>query len=228
MSTDLAILVPSRGRPASVARLIEACAKTCRTSYVLHFGFDDDDPQVAGAAKWASPICQVSVGPRKGLAAWTNHLAQYWLGAKPPPSYLASIGDDHLPETPGWDERLITELEHIGGGFAYPNDLRRVDIPEAVLLSTGIVEALGWMCQPDLHHWNVDVVWGELGRAAGRLVFCRDVIVRHLNPGVRRDVPIDDTYRDAANDYDADLVAYQKWRLYQMHKDIETVKRALA
>ena len=41
--TDLAVLVPSRGRPANVARLIEACAKTCRADTILHFGFDDDD-----------------------------------------------------------------------------------------------------------------------------------------------------------------------------------------
>ena len=50
--TDLALLVPSRGRPKNVARLIEACEKTCRASTVIHFGFDNDDDREAnvGAA----------------------------------------------------------------------------------------------------------------------------------------------------------------------------------
>jgi hypothetical protein len=207
-----------------VERLIEACEKTCRTDYVLHFGFDDDDPIVKDAAAWASPRNQVSVGPRKGLGAWTNHLAAYWLGAKPRPLALASLGDDHVPETDGWDEILMSGLPE-RGGFTYPNDLRRTDIPEAVVISTPIVAALGWMCLPALRHWHLDVVWADLGWATDSIRFCPEVIVRHAHPLVDKTVPHDATYGDAAADWDADLAAYQKWRLYGMRQDIATVAK---
>ena len=220
--TDLAILVPSRGRPANVARLVEACTKTCRTDYRLTFGFDEDDPELIENIDAASGYAGHIERPRMGLAAWTNYLAA---SASATP-YLASVGDDHLPVTDGWDEFLIAAVQKMGGGFAYPDDERRVDIPEAVVVDTRIVRALGWMALPDLRHWYVDNVWADLGRGAGRLAFCRDVIIRHLRPDTAPGVPADATYTDAAADWDPDLRAYQKWRLYQMGKDVETVRSA--
>ena len=224
--TDLAVLVPSRGRPGNVARLVEACAKTCRTDVLLMFGFDDDDPEL-GAYKAAMDQRSVPViEPRMGLVAWTNYLCGAVIDGSVDVPYLASLGDDHLPITDGWDELLIAAVQKMGGGFAYPDDERRVDIPEAVVVDTRIIRALGWMALPDLRHWYVDNVWADLGRGAGRLAFCRDVIVRHLRPDTAPGVPADATYTDAAKDWDPDLRAYQKWRLYQMPRDVETVRAA--
>ena len=223
--TDLVILVPSRGRPASVARLAEACAKTCRTGYLLHFGLDEDDPAAEDAVRAAREYEPLfNIGPRVGLTSWTNLLA----ADHPDVPYLASLGDDHLPVTTGWDEQLITAVEHMGGGIAYPNDERRVDIPEAAVISTPIVKALGWMACPTMNHWYIDNVWNDLGRGAGCLAFCRDVLVKHLHPNVAPGTPVDATYTDAAGDWDADLRAYQKWRLYQMRADIATVRTCLS
>src|SRR5215469_15227372 len=98
--TDLAILVPSRGRPANVARLIEACEKTCRTGWVLSFGFDEDDPHLdANLATYEDRVdCTALVLPRKNLTEWTNELASFWRDTP----YLASLGDDMVPLTDGW------------------------------------------------------------------------------------------------------------------------------
>ncbi len=214
---DLWVIVPSRGRPRSVERLVKACALTCRADTRLHFAFDDDDETAEDAAKVAAGH-QVTTGPRDNLAGWTNKLA----ALHPDAPALASIGDDHLPITDGWDEKLLEALPP-GGGFTYPNDERRVDIPEAVVVSGAIVRALGWMCLPALRHWHVDQVWADLGRGADCLVFCRAVLVRHLHPNVCRETPADPTYHDAAEDWDADMRAYARWRLYDMRQDIATV-----
>src|SRR5215475_2728020 len=112
---DLAILVPSRGRPESVARLTEVCAKTCETDYQLVWAFDDDDPDIQ-ASKRAARHGYVYTGPRKGLAEWTNVL---WREHRHDFRYFASIGDDHIPKTDGWDKQLTTALELQSGGFAY-------------------------------------------------------------------------------------------------------------
>jgi len=226
MTADLAVLVPSRGRPASVGRLVRACALTCEADTGLHFGFDEDDPQLQenlqAAAGWP-----VTVLPRMGLAAWTNRLAAGHTQTLPElkPRALASIGDDMLPVTAGWD-RLLLDALPAGGGFCYPNDKRRDDIPEAVVISTPIVEALGWMALPQCAHWFIDNVWADLGRAAGCLVYCPDVTVEHLHPNVRPDVARPDaTYHEAAGSYDADLAAYQRWRLRRMRADAAAVRR---
>ena len=222
---DLAVLVPSRGRPGNVERLVEACAATCRADTIVHFGFDDDDPAYCENLK-AADGCLTSVEPRMGLAAWTNHLA----ALHPSVPYLASIGDDMVPETDGWDVRLIDACRDMGGGFAYPDDRRRDDIPEAVVADARIVAALGWFALPVLEHWFIDSVWRDLGAGAGhRLRYCPSVVVRHENPAVNPAVPVDATYTDAAKGFAADMAAYQKWRLARngMRADIDKVRECL-
>ena len=215
---DLAVLVPSRGRPSNVARLVEACARTCRLDTVVAFGFDEDDDCYRDNLK-AADGCYSSVRRRMGLGKWTNTLSALHEDA----TWQASIGDDMVPVTDGWDERLC---EAAGpAGMAYPNDLRRTDIPEAIVMSTGLVLALGWFCEPSLSHWFVDAVWRDIGHAAGCLRFLPDVVVEHRHPNVPGSgARPDATYSDAASGFAADLAAYQKWRMKRMRADIETVK----
>ena len=131
-----------------------------------------------------------------------------------------------LPLTDGWDEQLITAAGP--AGMAYPNDMRRDDITECVVISTVLVRALGWICEPSLSHWYVDNVWRDLGRGAACLSYLPGVLVKHLHPNVRGGDKPDATYDDAAARYAADMLAYQQWRMRRMREDIETVKRARA
>ena len=219
--TDLAVLVPSRGRPQNVARLLEACRETCRANTLLHFGFDEDDPQLLANVSAADGCALVTVAPRMGLAGWTNRLAFADLADAP---HLASLGDDMVPVTDGWDARLLDAAGP--AGMAYPNDKRRADIPELIVMSSVIVRALGWMCEPSLEHWFVDNVWRDLGAAAGCLAYLDDVVVEHRHPNVPRGDPPDQTYWDASPKMAADMAAYQRWRLTRMRTDIETVRHA--
>lgn len=218
--TDLLVLVPSRGRPRNVARLVEACAKTCRAATRLHFGFDIDDECVTAnldAADW--PSADATTGPRDNLTGWTNKLAMRHLTIPA----LASLGDDMVPETIGWDERLLESLP-AEGGFAYPNDLRRDDIPEAVVISTPIVVELGWFCLPQLTHWYNDNVWRDLGAGAGCLAYCPDVIVRHRHPNTPGGDQPDATYTEAAAQFDRDGNAYRQWCLRHRPGHVDAVR----
>jgi hypothetical protein len=218
---DLAVLVPSRGRPANVARLIEACAKTCRADTILHFGFDDDDDTL-GANLTAADGHLATVRPRMGLAHWTNCLSA--MNEHIP--WQASIGDDMVPLTDGWDERLCAAAGP--AGMAYPNDRRRDDIPEGIVIATPVVLALGWFCEPTLSHWFVDAVWRDLGTMAGSLRYLPDVIVEHRHPNVPGSgASPDATYSEAASGFAKDMAAYQKWRMKRMRADIETVRECL-
>ena len=185
---------------------------------VVAFGFDVDDDDLSANLK-AADGCFASVRHRMGLAKWTNTLSALHEDT----AWQASIGDDMVPVTDGWDERLC---EAAGpAGMAYPNDRRRTDIPEAIVMATGLVRGLGWFCEPSLSHWFVDAVWRDLGHAAGCLRFLPDVVVEHRHPNVPGSGARNDrTYSDAARGFGTDMAAYQKWRMKRMRADIETVK----
>jgi len=201
-----------------VARLIESCAKTCRADTILAFGFDEDDDQLTANLAAADGML-ATVRPRMGLAHWTNYLSAKHEDTR----WQASIGDDMVPVTDGWDERLCEAAG--SSGMAYPNDRRRADLPEAIVMSTALIRALGWFCEPTLSHWFVDAVWRDLGHAAGCLRYLPDVVVEHRHPNVPGSgASPDATYSDAASGFAADMAAYQKWRMKRMRADIETVR----
>lgn len=213
LTGDLLIIVPSRGRPGNIARLLDSVHETARMRTRLHICVDDDDEQLPGyeyaMGKAAGEHDRLEQGPRKGLCSWTNQVAVRRAAEYP---YLASLGDDHVPMTPGWDKALIRGIERMGGtGFTYPWDGRREDIPEAVVMSSDIVQALGWMCMPDLDHWYCDVAWADLGRGAGCLRFLRAIAVDHFHPRTGK-ASVDDTYSEASPKLDADRDAYYAWR----------------
>ncbi|HXZ77773.1 MAG TPA: hypothetical protein VEH31_43830 [Streptosporangiaceae bacterium] len=213
-------LVPSRGRPGNIERLISRCAETCRTDYQLCFGFDDDDPCLEANIK-AAGGWPYEVRPRMGLAAWTNHLAMADLSVP----YLASVGDDMTPETDGWDESLVAAIDRMGGGFAYPAGTRYPDHPECWAQSSAIARALGWMALPGAEHWYIDNTISDLGQP-DRLAFLPDVTVRHRHANAPGGDPPDQTYWDAAGHFGHDMAAWQRWRLTRMAADRETVRRA--
>lgn len=221
---DLLVVVPSRGRPERLREMLAACADTTAALTDIVVGLDDDDAaayeQVMGdehgiGVEWVT-------GPRDTLTGWTNALALPRAGAY---RAVASFGDDHLPRTPGWDRKLLAALAFMGGtGIAYPDDLRRTDVPEAAVISSDIVAALGWVCEPSLGHFYCDNVWADLGRGAGCLKFCPYVVVEHMHYQGHPEVARDATYADAEARGEADLRAYETWRAERMAADIAAVR----
>lgn len=232
-SADLVLLVPSRERPGNVERLIRHCALTATAVTRIHFGFDDDDPKLQENLQAAQGhLC--SIGPRRNLTGWTNELAAAHLQDS---GALASIGDDMVPVTHGWDTALLEALPP-GGGAAYAHSNRRDDIPEHIVISTRLVAALGTQETPARFamsgsgHWYIDEAWRDVygPSGAGCLIFLPNVLIRHLHPNVPGGDPADRTYWDAAEEFEQDAAAYRRWRLRPggMAADIDTVRRARA
>ena len=212
---DLAIIVPTRGRPDRFAELVTAVHATATGDVTIWAGLDDDDPT---AADYLLPI-DLHVfgdwGPRRLLSPKTNLLAERALASADPPRYLASLGDDHRPRTPGWDRILIDAIEKMDGpGFAYGNDLfQGRNMCTAWVVSAEIVRVLGWMMLPTCQHIYVDAAILALGEAAGRIVYRPDVIIEHVHPLAGK-TSWDDSYRDSNSQarYAADERAYDLWR----------------
>jgi hypothetical protein len=221
---DLAIIVPTRGRPRNLARLLDAVHTTMRLDTHVWAGVDDDDPELAAYRRVfrarRGPGDRLLTGPRDGLTGWTNKIAAKTAVKYP---FLGSFGDDHVPQTPAFDRKLVTAIRDMGGtGFAYPFDGNRDDVPEAVVMSASIVRALGWMALPSSTHWFIDDTWADLGRGAGCLRYCRAVAVPHAHP-IATGQPADRLYRDNAKKIGPDRDAWSAWREAQMAGDVAKI-----
>jgi hypothetical protein len=223
---DLLIITPSRRRPASVRRLVGAVAETATAQTDVMFAFDDDDPDREDSIAAIDGRASFVAGPRRSMCAWTNQVATaHTAGYRA----LASLGDDHVPRTDGWDSVLLAALDGLGGtGIAYGNDLLAPDLPTAAVVTSDIVAALGWMCVPGLGSYCPDNAWFDLGDGAGCLAHRMDVVIEHMHwTGGKSDG--DQTYSDAGgfNLQHPDWLVYQDWRANQMAADVATVKGLL-
>ena len=195
---------------------------TAQAETILWFAIDDDDDQSRLMAKELGS--DYIHGSRMSPAAWTNYVAEIWHSQY---RALASLGDDHVPRTLGWDRILLDAIEAMGGtGIAYGDDqIMRDRLPTAPVISSNIVAALGWMCEPSLSHFCVDNVWKDLSQAAGCLAYVPEVIIEHLH-WINGGALLDATYKDGGiySPDCADARAYAQWRAERMADDVSTVR----
>ena len=173
-------IVPTRGRCDNAMRLFEAINATADFTELI-FAIDADDVAEYGDLMHATAgvnNVKIVIAARMGMNGTLNHWAN-WMA--PDYDYICFMGDDHLPITKGWDTKLA---EAIGdkAGIAYGNDLLQGEnLPTAVVMSTKIIRALGFMSPPALKHLFLDNFWLAIGKALGNATYLSDVIIEHLH-----------------------------------------------
>jgi hypothetical protein len=181
---ELITIIPTRGRPGTVAPLALTFETTCTADTQLVFAVDSSDPDLLAYAEEIAPtsaILWINQGERTMVAA-LNSAAKMAVN-DPDVAAVAFMGDDHRPRTRGWDRRYLDELHHLGAGIVYGDDLlQHVRIPTQVAISANIIRALGRMAPPTLTHLFVDNYWRDLGVGAGCLRYLPDVVVEHMHP----------------------------------------------
>lgn len=234
----LDVLVPSRGRPASIQRLWDAIQLTASRPECIRLlvRLDDDDPTADAYPLQSVDRVWYSRGPRIKLARSWGELAHTARIAGA--THLALWGDDNIPVTRGWDRTFVNRLAADGPGWVYgcdgvwdrqphPEYPDHLVLPTATVMSIELYEALGWVSPPGLTHLCVDVAWRDLGLETGALFFERAVTIRHMHRIVG--APDDQTYRDANDDpaqFRADNLGVQRWKLSTSYQD--DVRRILA
>ena len=94
--------------------------------------------------------------------------------------------DDYLPETPGWDVKMIEGLR--GYNFVSTNDCWKARGDKlgrmcgAWAFSGDLLRAVGYLVPPGLKKSYVDDVWETIGRATDTWATRMDIVVRHLHP----------------------------------------------
>jgi hypothetical protein len=220
---DLLIITPTR-RPGSARRLAEAAQATCTAVTDLILAVDDDDTGFDGYSP--PPGVIVARGPHGTPGQWTNRIAAAFTGQY---RAYASLGDDHLPRTPGWDTLLLDAIDAMGGtGIAYGNDLLQGELlPTAPVITADITTALGWMFLPACQRFFCDNVWLDLGRETGLIRYVPQVTVEHLHYAGGK-APFDAVYEAAAPSWAHDEAAYHQWRSTGLAGDADAIRKLRA
>lgn len=208
--TDLLMIVPSRGRPQSVALLAQAWADTDATAKLLLCVDNDDHTMSQYVDACEQHGIEILVGPRRRMGPTLNEVAVRYCDSW---TAIGFMGDDHRPRTTGWDVRMLAELDRLGHGIVYGDDLiHGANLPTAVVMSASIVQTLGYMCPPGLIHLMLDNFWRDLGNGAGCLSYLPDVVIEHMHPIAAKgewDAGYDEVNADSM--YDADGATYQRY-----------------
>lgn len=186
MSTELAVVVPSRNRPRAVQELAEAFAATCSSWTSLIFVVDEDDSEVdayrdaVGEAYPTYAGIQLLVQSQGG-----NMITGCNVGAaralEMTSGAIGFMGDDHRPRTRGWDRAYVDTLK-AKPGIVYGDDkLQGEYLPTQFAVSAKIVESLGFLAPPMLVHLYLDDYWIRMGRLCECITYLPDVVVEHMH-----------------------------------------------
>jgi hypothetical protein len=207
----LAIAVPSRGRPHNLKRLSDALKNTCTGNYQLMARLDNDDPALGEYLELDD--IQFLVGDRIFFTSSVNELAQ--IADEEEYTHIAILGDDVLPETVGWDEKMISALNDELGvvyGSDGLEDLHGPDLPTHVVVPIEMYQKLGWIGLPTSRHLFLDNAWRELGKLTN-FIYLKDVKLTHLHRW-NKSAPNDETYEEANDKVkrEHDRLAFETWR----------------
>jgi hypothetical protein len=216
--SELCVFIPTRKRRELAEKCIASFRETALGEVDLVLVIDDDDVSYAGIG------ADVMTVERDSLVTAINDAA-----LKLAPRYRALMlaADDQVFVTPGWDLLMMGTLDALGGtGIVYPDDKRRYDVPEHVLMSSDVITVLGWFAEPGFRHFYIDNVWAELGKRSGLMRFCPRAVIRHEHYSVTPGAVRDETYSRAEQaDGDPDFAEFTRWRAQRMSGQVSLLRR---
>lgn len=184
----LSLCCPTRGRPASVDRFVQAARATARWPDRLEFIFavDDDDAESgqADVLRQPGPNVKVVRVPRQTLSHYWTICARVARG----PLYMQA-GDDLVPRTDGWDAGFWTAYgalppDRIGLLFAddgSPTGSGRTFATHGVITQEWL-DVLGYFTPPYFSSDFGDTWLNELADSIGRKRRVHSSIIEHLHP----------------------------------------------
>lgn len=233
--TGLVMIVPTRSRPASVWRLVQAWCDTGAfdDGGRLLFAADADDPQwehyraAVAAPGLPSGVEMVTADRWRPMVQKLNAVAVAVCSRTPPAAAVGFAGDDHVPRTRGWVGRCVAALAEMGTGIVYGADGYQDDnIPTWWTMTPDIVQVLGMMVPAPVEHLYCDNAMRLLGDAAGCLRYLPDVLVEHMNPYADGKGEMDAQYRrvNSTAQYRRDSRAFAVWRRRTLRSQAEAVR----
>lgn len=165
----ISLVIPSRGRPGKLGRLIRSATETAVGQLEFLIGIDEDERDLYPSfpARW------FYFPPKEGSAKKVHAMQKYVSGA-----YLRMVGDDEVFRTPGWDEKVKAEFSDPwwavvckdGNGW-------HGHIP---FISREWLDVAGYYPN-HFHHFWADTWVKDIAQQIGRYKQI-DVLIEHLHP----------------------------------------------
>jgi predicted O-methyltransferase YrrM len=234
--SDLAIIVPTRGRPDNIRKVISAWDFTNAWDHAdLVLVVDADDPEVEGYRKLVreySGESLVLAGQLKSIEIpkWLPmvHKLNLAAGNLALGGYFAVgfAGDDHLPQTIGWAASYLAALRELGTGMVYGDDgYQGIKLSTEWAVTSDVVRALGRMVPAPVEHMYCDNSMMDLFGAAGALRHLPEIRIEHMHP-VAGKAETDAQYQrvNHRDQFRKDKTAYDRWRNLARAQDVGIVR----
>lgn len=227
---DLAVIVPTRGRPDNARRLIHLFNETCIGVADLILAVDPDDPELIAyrglATQIRGPVRLIELHDRLRLGPTLNWIS-IPLVANDDYRHVGFMGDDHAPRTKGWDQYVVDALDEIELGVVYGDDLVHGEaLPTAAFLTGNIIQTLGYMVPRGLTHLMLDNVWKVWGEKVHGLKYLSHVVIEHMHPLVQK-AETDEVYAEvnSAAMWVHDQTRYSEYVANELDDDVAKLLR---
>lgn len=221
----LAVIVPTRGRPDNIRKVIAAWDETRaweRADLVL--AVDEDDPH---HNNYRYLVGEFAEDDRRSIIL---HRTPQWVPMVPKLNSAASAiaeqqrysaiafaGDDHLPRTSEWAETYLAVLHELGTGMVYGDDgYQGARLSTEWAVTADAVRALGRMVPAPVDHLYCDNAMMDLFGGAGALRHLPEVRIEHMHPAAGK--AKSDAQYDKVNSreqYAGDRRKYEIWKSTQ-------------
>lgn len=236
MTDRLAIIVPTRGRPENIERVIGAWDFTNAWDVAdLILAVDGDDPAYQGYLDLferhrhpdtGEPLFSISAqGVWVPMVHKLNRVAVALAESR---TYLAVgfAGDDHLPRTINWAKRYLTVLRELGTGMVYGDDgYQGVKLSTEWAVTADAVRRLGRMVPAPVEHMYCDNSMMDLYGGAGALRHLPEIRIEHMHP-IAGKADTDDQYKrvNHRDQFRKDRTAYEEWRAVRSMNDVAAIR----
>ena len=184
----ICLMVPTYSRVESLKRLIRSALENAadRTSLCLSLCVNESDTDTRGYLNNADIPLEYDIvyehTDQPNLALYFNMLYDRTRFSDPE-TLVSMLGDDMYFLTPGWDARILEEMNKRNGNaiiYCDDNFIAHEKLMVNVFTSRKIVEATEkpFMC-PKFHAEMIDVVWTNIGILTGTTVYLSDVKLQH-------------------------------------------------
>ena len=177
----ISILVPTRGRPEQLSRLIGSALQTAAGPVEFVFYVDEDDDASAAALDVMAHLnVRYIRGERIVLSEMWNRCAE-----KANADVMMHCGDDIMFRSQGWDARVLGAFEQFPDRIVlvHGNDLFQGGrLATHGFLHRRWVEAVGHFVPPYFSSDYNDTWLTEVADTLGRRVYLEDVVTEHFHP----------------------------------------------
>lgn len=221
MPPPILVICPSRGRPGNVDQAILSHRATTDGLSDFLVAIDEDE-----AHKYPRhPGILYDIRPRKRMIPRFNEVAvEQALRYKA----ICFIGDDHRFRTPHWEALATSRIDaNNGWGIVYGDDkFKGQELATAAILSSNVINTLGYVCPQTMLHMCMDVVWMDIGRETGILSYVPEIVIEHMHPMCGK-AQFDAGYDSLFETIGPDQLAYYAWEKQGKASDVAKIRAAM-